>query len=510
MSCANRSTPGYGTRSRTEFGDFQTPPALAAAATQTLVKLGIRPRSIVEPTCGMGAFVEAAAPVFSDAEIIIGADINRAHLDIARERLCNDRRVELRQADFFSAPWNAILERGRAPWLIIGNPPWVTSAQLGVMESGNLPEKTNFHGRRGIDAMTGKSNFDISEWMLLQYLHWLQKLGGGAFAVLCKTTVARKILLHAWKRSVPIQSARIFKIDALANFGAAVDACFFVVDVVSGASSSSCDVFESLDATGPSRTIAHFDGYLVTDAAVYRRRRDLLGEEKRYRWRSGIKHDCSKVMELLPKAQNYLNGLGEEVSVEPEFLYPMLKSSDVGNGRTHCRAMLLVTQRSVGEDTAHMEYKAPRTWAYLQERRRYFENRGSSIYRNKPSFSIFGVGPYSFAPWKIAISGFYKKLNFLRVGPVDGRPVVFDDTVYFLPCRSEDEALFLEQMFMSGPAREFLNSMISWDEKRPITVDLLKRLDIGKLASVLGRKADYAHFAEEADGPFFVPGRAAA
>src|SRR5208337_5540747 len=70
-------------KTTTEFGDFQTPPGLALAATQILRDLGIRPRSILEPTCGRGAFLGAAANCFPDAESIIGIDINENHLRYA-------------------------------------------------------------------------------------------------------------------------------------------------------------------------------------------------------------------------------------------------------------------------------------------------------------------------------------------------------------------------------------------------------------------------------------------
>jgi hypothetical protein len=91
------------------------------------------------------------------------------------------------------------------PWLILGNPPWVTNADLGAIESNNLPNKSNFQGRSGIEAITGKSNFDISECMLLRYLDWLEGTEG-AIAVLCKTAIARKILLHTWRKRKPLRS----------------------------------------------------------------------------------------------------------------------------------------------------------------------------------------------------------------------------------------------------------------------------------------------------------------
>ncbi len=45
---------------------------------------------------------------------------------------------------------------------VIGNPPWVTNSRQGKNSSLNVPLKSNIYGLKGIDAITGKSNFDIS------------------------------------------------------------------------------------------------------------------------------------------------------------------------------------------------------------------------------------------------------------------------------------------------------------------------------------------------------------
>ena len=113
--------------------------------------------------------------------------------------------------------------------------------------------------------------------------------------------------------------------------------------------------------------------------------------------------------------------------------------------------------------------------------------RKSSIYENRPMFSVFGIGPYSFAPWKIAISGLYKNISFVLVPPCHGRPVMVDDTCYFVPCQSREEAELLFEMLASAAAKEFLNSLIFPDSKRPITADVLRRLSFVELARDLGK-----------------------
>ena len=96
------------------------------------------------------------------------------------------------------------------------------------------------------------------------------------------------------------------------------------------------------------------------------------------------------------------------------------------------------------------------------------------------------VGSYSFAPWKVAVSGFYKQLAFRSVAPLNGCPVVLDDTCYFLPCENEDEANYFEVLLNSEAARGFFRSFVFRDAKRPITASLLASLDIGLLAQEHG------------------------
>lgn len=205
-------------------------------------------------------------------------------------------------------------------------------------------------------------------------------------------------------------------------------------------------------------------------------------------------------MELKIEGNRLINGGHKEAAIEEEFLYPLLKSSDLANGRTKSpRLKVLVTQRAIGDDTSIIAKSAPKTWQYLIANRAALDRRGSTIYRNKPPFSIFGVGEYSFSEWKVAISGFYKRLHFEVIPPSQGKPTMLDDTCYFLSCDTKQEAEFLCDILNSDTCKEALSSMIFWSDKRPITIDLLKRLSIASLARRLGRSDEYDRFAVKRD-----------
>lgn len=459
-----------------EFGDFQTPPELATAVVRALLHKDERHDAygtIVEPTCGQGAFLAAAAAIFPEPTTLHGFDISRAHLRAAQE---NIPRGVFTHADFFNHDWSNYLATLKSPVLILGNPPWVTSAEQGKAGGINLPQKENAEAMRGHDARTGKSNFDVSEWMLRRLVDAALASGQTTtLAMLVKTAVARKLLAHAWKNNLPLSDSAIYAIDAAKYFDVSVSACLFTT-TLGKITERTADIFPALDAPAPEARLGFNGRYLLADLDAYENLRHLEAAHPE-KWRSGIKHDATAIMELTAHEQRYLNGLGENADVDPEHVYPLLKATDLAKpGLARAQRYLLVPQKTV--KTAAEEL-GPQTKAYLEKYGAELDRRKSSIYKNRPRFSIFGVGPYTFTPWKIAISGLHKSIDFRLIGPIDGKPVVFDDTCYFLPCGSREEAEAKLAKLSTPEAQTFLNAQIFWDAKRPVTAELLGRIDLG-------------------------------
>lgn len=483
-------------RSQAEYGDFQTPSWLAQQVCHLLAAKGLKPASLLEPTCGLGNFLLATLDHFPQIKQITAADINSDYVNQVQKRLAYGKGIEqnIFQADFFTTDWPAILADLPELILIVGNPPWVTNAALSVLNSDNLPQKENGGQSSGIMAITGGSNFDVSEWIIQRLLDWTAGQDV-TIAMLCKTAVARKLLHHLWQNQSDVGQAQIHLIDAKAAFAVAVDACLFLYQTQPQTKAKSCPVFADLSARQPTSHIGFRNDQLIANIVFYERWQHLTQSDRVvYKWRSGIKHDCARVMELTRLGDSYLNQMGDSYTLEDDCLYPLLKSSDLANGffarhDAHER-WLLVPQQRVGAPTRPLQHSVPRTWAYLQEYGRLLDQRKSRIYHNRPRFSIFGVGGYSFAPWKVAISGLYKSLNFVAVGPIAGKPVVLDDTCYFLPCANQAEAALLVDLLNSTAAQEFYQARIFWDAKRPITAKILQQLDIMALAQTLGRLDD--------------------
>jgi hypothetical protein len=468
---------------KVEYGDFQTPLELAERVCQQLIELGVNPDIIVEPTCGVGNFIEAASPAFRSTKKIIGLEVNQTYIQEIRKKkkLIEDERVEIRRADFFQFDWSSLLNDLDGNILVLGNFPWVTNSQQGSIYGRNLPNKNNFQNHNGLDAITGKSNFDISEWMLIQVVQWLQKRDA-YLAMLCKTSVSRKLLTYLHSKNLNLAYCATYKIDAKKYFDATVEACLLFCKFDLNSKNYFCNVFSSL-SNSEHYQIGYRNNILIRDVASFETLSQFYNLNSETKWRSGIKHDCSSIMEFRKIGDAFINGIGEVVELEETYLFPLIKGSDVAQSRTEATdKYVLVTQRFVGEPTGCIKSLAPRTWQYLESHASYLDNRKSKIYQNNPKFSIFGVGEYTFSSWKIAICGLYKKLEFRLIGTIADKPVVFDDTIYFLSFEDERVAYKTFMLLTSTSAISFYSSLIFWDEKRPIKSSILNSLNLTALA----------------------------
>lgn len=479
---------------RKELGDFQTPAPLVEQILKVLSRLQISWTRLLEPTCGMGNFIKGAMEYdsFSFQEVK-GIEIQAEYVNQARLAMNGltdgGATIKLLNDNIFLLNLNQdVIWQDQGPLLILGNPPWVTNSELSKLGSSNLPKKRNLKGLSGFDALTGGSNFDIAEYIILKLI-WELSDQNPSIAMLCKNSVARNVLLFAAESNLPIKNSYLRRIDAKRWFDAAVDACLFYIDIEKGWKNYDAPVYPSLEAELPNAVIGVRGGKLVADIKNYAISSVLDGKSP-IDWRQGLKHDAATVMELSYKNGIWTNKLGEQVSVERERIYPLLKSSDLYHGRTQSMGKgVIVTQKILGGDTSCLAEEAPMLWDYLQRHKALFTKRKSSIYRNRPDFSIFGVGDYTFAPFKVGISGLHKTPRFRLITPLTDQPVILDDTCYFVPCNSLTQAALITVLLDHPITQSFLDAVSFSDSKRPITKKLLQRLNLAQLLEQVGALA---------------------
>ena len=472
-----------------EYGDYQTPIDFAEKVCTYLKDYRhIKPSAIVEPTCGVGSFLESS--LLFEANEYYGIEINPEYCDTCRKKI-NDSRVKIINSDFFTFSSKALIQDKRQI-LVIGNPPWITNSTLSALGSNNLPIKANFKGLKGIDAITGASNFDICEYIILQLINEYKDTNT-VISMLCKTSVARNIFKELKRNYINFLSCDILEFNAAKVFGISASACVLIIQLSEKTvSSNKCNVY---DFEKPDIVKSQF-GY--SDGQFYSKLdSDTENFDGRccFEWRQGVKHDCSKVMELTLRNMVLQNGQKEIVHIEDDIVFPLIKSSMFKVPVIHSFSKyVIVTQKKAREETGHLEQDVPKTWKYLNDNIELFESRKSSVYRGAPPFSMFGVGDYSYSKYKVGVSGFYKKPLFSVLFSDDGKPVMTDDTSYFICFENYDLAYVAMLLLNSNKVQNFLTRIAFLDAKRPYTKKVLERIDFDKIVESLTICELSAHF----------------
>lgn len=463
-----------------EYGDYQTPFDFAEKVCFYLKYYRhINPSAIVEPTCGVGNFLKSS--LLFGANEYYGIEINPEYCDICRKTI-NDDKVKIINSDFFSFSSKALI-KDRRQILVIGNPPWVTNSTLSAIGSENLPIKTNFKGLKGIDAITGASNFDICEYIILQLINEYRDTNT-VISMLCKTSVARNAFKELKRNNINFSSCDILEFDAAKVFGINVSACVLVLQLSEHSISSDvCNVCDFEEPETVKSQFGYSDGQFYSNLDVGTENFD---GRCCFEWRQGVKHDCSKVMELTMQNGTLQNGQKETVQIEDDIVFPLIKSSMFKSPVIHSFSkFVIVTQRKAREETEHLKHDLPKTWEYLNDNIELFASRKSSIYRGAPPFSMFGVGDYSYSKYKVGVSGFYKQPLFSVLYSDDDKPVMTDDTSYFI-CFDNYEMAYVAMLLLnSEKVQDFLTSIVFLDAKRPYTKKILERIDFDKIVNSL-------------------------
>ena len=465
---------------RIEFGDWQTPYPFAKKICLLLKEMGLAPTVLVEPTCGTGNFIRAALDVFNTITAVYAIEIQRPYIDTINTlstQYAADFHVYNQSIFDFDC---SVIPKENV--LLLGNPPWITNSDLGTIGGKNLPPKQNIKGYKGIEAITGRGNFDISEYIVTSLFNALA-FRNGNFAFLLKNAVIRNIVYNELATR-NISDFHQYKFDAKKEFGASTNASLFVGKLGENKNRKECCIY-NLYSKEYIQTFALVNNRKVFNTEAYEKTCHIDGVSP-FTWRSGIKHDCANIMELDSLGKDcYINGLHQIVRVEKELLYPLVKSSDIVKYSGKNRRFLLLPQKNSSEDTSSLQERYPLAYRYLTEHASYFENRKSIIYKNRPKFSIFGIGDYSFMPYKIAISSLYKTTRFTFLHPINGKPVMLDDTCYTIGFDNEEFAMITLMILNSSLVQEFINAISANDAKRVVTKELLMRIDIGKAFTVL-------------------------
>ena len=467
----------FGKRS---YGDYQTPPVFAGQVCGFLKHtLGISPSIIIEPTCGIGNFIKSS--LIFNATVIYGFEINPEYCSTCAKEI-DDIRVKIINCDFFS--YNLQSLRNNQNTLVIGNPPWITNSSLTTLGSRNLPEKRNIKFLKGIDALTGASNFDICECIILKLLSVFRGTNT-TIAMLCKPIVARNIFNELYRLKVNYNYCNLYDFDAAKWFGISASACLLVVQLTSQSNRvpTICHIYDFDSPQIAKNSFGYEKDKFYSDLSI---KNDDFDGKCYLEWRQGIKHDCAKIMELSSDNGVLINGKKNIMDIEDDFVFPLIKGSMFKKPIiSDFSKFVIVTQRKSGEETKYIQNQAPKTWAYLMKNKELLKKRKSSVYQNVPLFSMFGVGEYSYSQFKVGVSGFYKEPLFSVLYSPDKKPVMLDDTGYFISFSCFENAYIAMLYLNSHRVYTFLKSLVFKDAKRPYTKKVLSRLNFSKIIRMI-------------------------
>jgi hypothetical protein len=161
----------------------------------------------------------------------------------------------------------------------------------------------------------------------------------------------------------------------------------------------------------------------------------------------------------------------EEVSkpIEPELLYPLLRGRDVRRWAVSASARILVTHepgmRLKAIPEKDMQVRFPRTFTYLRQfssTLRGRKSRGVSdmLGKGAPFYTMFALGDYTFAPWKVVWREVAESLDAAVAGPVHVKSTVPDHTLIMVECKSETESHYLCAALNSSPSRHVVKAYI--------------------------------------------------
>ena len=341
------------TISRTEFGDFQTNTDLSDKVMRRISSQAQNPTILFEPTFGEGNLLLAGLQEFNSIEKVIGVEIYKPYIWKTKFKILayylqnpskNKPSITLYHESIFDFDLNNLAKNTiNDKILIIGNPPWVTNAQLTTLESDNLPRKSNFKNNAGLDAMTGKGNFDIGEYITQNLIRNFQN-HQGCMAFLVKNIVIKNITFDQKRNNFLIINLQKYHFDAKKEFNASVEASLFFCEFNSNSEYFCREV--NLDANKSfENTFGWINNKFVAIMEDYEIYANIDGICP-FEWRQGVKHDCTAVMELRKEGTYFFNAENEQIELENDLVYAFLKSSDLKNKEvTEVRKYTIIPQK---------------------------------------------------------------------------------------------------------------------------------------------------------------------
>ncbi|WP_299267621.1 N-6 DNA methylase [Halorientalis sp.] len=511
---------------RLALGEYYTPRGVADLALDAL-PAPVTDTSVLDPGCGLGVFLTAtldrkraawtgSREEFLDAAVasVVGIDVSPVAIKSATLAYCVALfdELEATNRDRFAVPVfltdalgltrdDGIDFRGDSldPQFdaLVGNPPWIPWERLAERLKNRWRERyvqpLDLQPHEGVAARLGHSNDDVSVPFAWTCVHRYLRAGGAAAFVLKRDLMrgpAGAVLrrLRVGDRSLALRdvqdlsaldpfpavgaNAAVYALKADAEPSFPVPATVWTpgdgeADFDSGATlrtsvASTATEVVPLDPDDPTTA------WLRADAE-----RAALGTCS-HEIRHGLKDDANAVFGL---DRTELNRL------EPGPVFPYLKSRHVRKWGLTGHDLRLIPQEQAGEDNeAWLRERYPKTYDYLTGNRERLADRSSSWLDRGPFYSVFGLGAYTWADYKVAWCRLGFKPDFTVVSTRDDsdlgeKQAIPGDHYMFIATDDRREAHFLCALLNAAPYQRTLRDLSS-NGKASLSKSVVSELDL--------------------------------
>jgi hypothetical protein len=438
--------------------------------------------TVLDPTCGDGAFLEAFVALARRDGITIGGDaLARLHgVEIVEadkrrllDRMCARYGVTLPDDSITTADF-ITTEIPRRSDVIVGNPPWINFTDL-------PPELKARWGPSYIrhrlvadkrEVLLGGSRADVASLVIKKALDDVLADGGRA-AFFIPLSLFFNSGANDRFRPFP-GSAHGYRVVRLWDFGQ--EPVFEGVSTRYGAA-----LFDRRGSqTWPVETDVRHDGVWTRSysaagdgrSGAWRRREtpDMDGPgapaiaiRPSQKPRQGVNTCGANDIFILERSTDgFRNGFGDEHELEEELLFPLMNAGNFGRSLRGPQRWILVPH--------DLRTGRPLAWEAIAKHGRvatYLSRHCEALTRRKGTlinahigrgfwWALLGVGPYAFAPWKVA----WEALGKTRFTPavVEGRWQGNQALHAFCPCTSADEAEALAAALGAAQVETWLKS----------------------------------------------------
>jgi hypothetical protein len=156
-----------------------------------------------------------------------------------------------------------------------------------------------------------------------------------------------------------------------------------------------------------------------------------------------------------------------QTAIEPDLLYTLLRGRDVKRWKAEPSAYIIMVQDPIkrrGIDENELKTKYPKTYIYLERFedvlrqraafKRYFtrKDKNDRTVEVGPFYSMFNVGEYTFAQYKVVWREQASSLMASTISIVDRKPIIPDHKLMLVDCNTKREAYYLTGVLNSSPA----------------------------------------------------------